>query len=138
MTQDQYIENFLWKRIDTDNYPRRWKYQCVDLFKHYMFNVYGIKLGKVGNANNIYFNRYKPFGKWWKRYSIHEPMKKWDIIITTYGKYWHITIVREDLWNKVLVLEQNGVGGGNWLWVNSIRLKEYNKSFWRWFRRLEV
>lgn len=65
------------------------------------------------------------------------PVKKWDIIVSLNGAYGHVAVVREDRWNNVLVIEQNGKGGGNGLWENAIRLKEYPKRFRAWFRRID-
>jgi len=131
MIHEEYIETMLWKRI---NYDHAYWYQCVDLFKDYMDKVYWVKLGRSWNANQIRYNRYKPFDKRRQRIYWTADLKQWDIIISLYGRYWHIAVVNND-WIKVNVLEQNWVWGWNWLRWNAIRLKQYSKRFWKWVYR---
>lgn len=57
------MENFknrwLGKVVDTDNYPQGWVYQCVDLVKQYLREVFNVPYGAYGDAIN-YWNRTHP------------------------------------------------------------------------------
>lgn len=129
MNYSEFEKMYLGKRIDFDNFPRVGRYQCVDLIKLWLWKIHNWKVWTIWNANQIYYNKYKIFGKDWIR--VNGDYKQWDIIISTKWKYGHIAIVKD--WD--LVLEQNGVGWWTWLWWNAIRLKSYPKTFWRWARR---
>lgn len=127
MKHQEYIDSMLWKRV---NYDRAYWYQCIDLYKDYMDKVYWIKLGRVWNANQVWYNRYRSFDKRRKRIWGTKDLQQWDIIISTRWRYWHIAVVHS-FDNRVQVLEQNGVWWWNWLRWNAIRIKDYSKHFWR-------
>jgi hypothetical protein len=124
----------LWKRIDFD----KWKwYQCIDLFKDYMFKVLGIKIITSGNAKDVRTNKYKVFDNTWQKIPWTKDLMQWDIIVSTKWTYWHIAIVDKVLAVKPYVLEQNWswIRSGNWLWANAIRVQCYEPSFRAGVRR---
>jgi len=125
----------LWKRIDVDGFPKIGKYQCVDLFKFYCDKVYGIRLNKTWNANQIRKNTYRIFSPAWKRLSILVSLRQWDVILSIKWEFWHVAIFdHEENW-LIYVLEQNWVWWGNWLGWNAIRLKGYPRRFFIWVWR---
>lgn len=126
----EYKKKMLWKRVDFDS---AYGYQCVDLIKDYMCSVFGIKVYKSWNANEIRTNKYRIFDKRRKKVVGTSNLIQWDIIVSLKGKYWHIAIV-DDKYN---VLEQNGSwkNSGSWIWANAIRVKQYPLSFWVWVWR---
>lgn len=130
MTHQDFVKKRLWGKI---NYDRAFWYQCTDLWKQYMKELYWKHIGKWWNANQIWHNTYKPFWKWRVRINHTNDLQQWDIIISLRWKYWHIAIVHE--W--FTVLEQNGVWWANGRWWNAIRLKTYNRWFFKWVWRYQ-
>lgn len=108
---NDFKNKWYWRRVDFD-----WKfwYQCIDLFKQYYKEIFGIVLAKVGNANELRSNKYNTFGKWWTRIVGTKDLMQWDIVFSTVWKYWHVGIFdrRVDGDRPVKVLDQN------WSWIN--------------------
>lgn len=123
------------KRIDVDWYPKYGKFQCIDLVRHYLLNIYWWNTWAIWNANQTRTNKFKKFWKDRQRLVGRYHWVEWDIIISLRWRHGHIGIVDHDEWNYVYVLEQNGVGWGKWLWGNTIRVKKYHKSFFAWVWR---
>lgn len=133
----EYKNKMLGKRIDTDNYPRYGRYQCVDLIKDYCNTVLGMKLTKTGNANEIWSNKYGIFWKQRDHAIWTKNLMQWDIIVRGTDTGYHVAIFDRYVNGKVYVLEQNGSGknSGSWTWDNAIRVHGYSPSFWTGVRR---
>lgn len=108
MNYDQFAAEWLGKRVDYDGV---YQYQCVDLIKQYVDELYGIKSGAFGNAIDYWTNVQNPMTQWFNRIAGSNVMKG-DIIILTGGEYGHIGVAtgRSDATN-VEMLEQNGSTG---------------------------
>lgn len=117
------------KKVDYDKWAG---YQCVDLFKQYMDEVLGIKLGKSWSAKQIRKNSYKIFNKTRTQHPGTKDLMQGDIICSYKWKFWHIAIFDHYAWNQAFVLEQNGSGlhSGSWVGSNAIRVHWYALSFW--------
>lgn len=124
-----YKNSVLWTRIDVDWYPRWGKYQCVDLFKHYINKMFWMPIWTVGNANQIRANTFKVFNNTRTRIKWTNNLMQWDVIVRWTRTWYHIAIFDRRVGDKIYVLEQNGVGWGNGRWGNAVRLQAYNPSF---------
>lgn len=121
---DAYKKERLWKFVDVD--LAYWA-QCVDLAKHYVYQVYGTKMWYVGSAKDCSL---ASFG-WSKHWQEFEPwivdMKQGDVVVswpTKTNKHWHIGIVdytdKEGYW----LLEQNTKWGGTKTPWNEIKVRK--------------
>jgi len=131
MNYQQYRDSVIGKRVCRERYG----YQCVWVFKDFVRKVYNWKIGRTWNANQIWYNSYHIFGNDRFRTRDMTNVQPWDVIISVRRWYWHIALVNSDQWDYVEVLEQNGIGGGNGLWANRVRLKRYAKKFFVWVWR---
>lgn len=132
-----WITKLIWKRVDMDNFPKYGKYQCVDLFKHYIFYVLGIRVAKTGNAKEIWINKYRIFDKSRIKMTNCNDLMQWDILVNTRWTYWHIAIFDHYLNWKIYASEQNwsGKNSGSGLWDNAIRIHWYPMTFFNVVRR---
>jgi surface antigen len=143
MNHPQFIEKRLGKNIDYDNV---FGYQCVDLVKQYINDVYAIEPGIFWWSANAGYESGSPFAnspKNFKKYSISDANnvlpRQGDIIFrwpsgsNTYG---HVAVVDILIGStKIKVLEQNGVWWGDGTGANAIRFKDYllkNNVIWRY------
>ncbi len=131
MNHIQFLNTWLNKKVDYDGV---FAYQCVDVVKQYIDQVYDMKAWIFGPSATIWYESGSVFSSnpiaWKKipRSNTNKP-QQWDIIFRWPSKtnaYGHVAIV-DSMINavKVKVIEQNGVWGGNGEWNNVIRLKEY-------------
>lgn len=129
-------KSVLWKRIDVDNFPVKWKYQCVDLVKWYMKFLW-YKIIKTGNADELRINKYWTFDKSREQIKWTKNLMQWDIIVRWTKKGYHVAIFDHKANWRLYVVEQNWswINSGSWLWANSIREKDYPTTFWTWIWR---
>lgn len=125
----------LWWRVDYD-----WAYwfQCVDLFKEYMHRVLWEPQWKVGNANEIRYNKYLCFWDWWYRLEWTGNLMQWDVIVSLQWKNWHIWVVNNmPSKDRISVIEQNWSWSAavNWTNWDEIRVQDYSNSYWAWVWR---
>lgn len=131
MTHAQFIKQRLGKKTDYDG---MYAYQCVDLVKQYMKDVYAQEPGVFWGSAAAWYESGSPFSKnssVWKKTPRAEKIvpSQGDIIFwaaSGTNSYGHVAIVDSmSSASKVKVIEQNGSGGGNGEWANAIRYKEY-------------
>jgi len=141
----RYKREYIWEFVDFDG--KFWN-QCVDLIRHYCKTAFNYTMGRIPllpwddapkakNADQSTF-------PWWIMYPWSEGanMKKWDIGITWWTKYWHIFIVDKVENDWYIILEQNGSGKASWKKIawNEIRLrmcKRWKPPLLRYFRYAE-
>ena len=112
---DEFKDKVLWKRIDTDWFPRKWKYQCVDPIKEYIEFLW-FNITPTWNAID-YAGEWKLWEDFtYTEYNWTNKPDKWDILIywKSFWKYWHIVLVSECIDKEnCKILEQNWA---NWYW----------------------
>lgn len=133
MTHLQYLQDRIWKRID---YDQAFWFQCVDLVRHYMELVHWYKSGTFSGTAFKGFQTWSPFNSNREKKTSGNP-KQWDVIFRWPTKAnwwsWHVAIVDSVKGTNITVIEQNGVGTGNWLWNNAIRISAYPLSWIIWW-----
>ncbi len=140
MTHSEYLQARIGKRIDYDG---AFKYQCVDLVRHYMDLVQGYKSGTFSWSAYKGFMTWSPFDNTWGKKKSGN-LKIWDVIFRWPSKAnWgsgHVAIIDHVAGSILTVIEQNGVGSGNWLWNNAIRLQQYPLKWiiWRYTRAIKI
>ena len=132
MTFTEFKNKWLGKRVD---YDKTDFFQCVDLVKQYLYEVFGIKPGSWGNAIKYWTN------------TAPELLKKFDKIKTTVPKSGDIVVLHpvdnkpehsaghigigtgKSTSTTVEILEQNGsTGSGSGTGGNTIRTRFVPKS----------
>lgn len=91
-----------------------WKYggECVDLIKFYMHDVFGMNPWAIGNANQLWNDKYGILKTFCERIKGSKDMKKGDIIfIDTSSEFDHVGIYVENVAWRVRIFDQ--VGNGN-------------------------
>lgn len=128
---ENFIKKYIWKTIDFD-----WKYwfQCVDLIKVYISEIFWKNYGSIWNAKDYFWNLpEKDFDKIKFTWDL-SVCKKWDIIIWDNSKwawYWHIWIIVNFWKNFLEVLEQNWQNwNGKWKNWDEIRIKKIIDFSW--------
>lgn len=53
MTYKQFKKKYNGKYVDTDNYPKEWKYQCFDLAQKYFTEVLGLPASVLAGCGNV-------------------------------------------------------------------------------------
>lgn|SRR3990167_3760905 len=132
MTYLQFKTKWTGGKTNPDNYAY---FQCVDLILQYLRDCFGVFSGVWGNAID-----------YWNYPATSTPQKvlatkftktkttdcKQGDIVVLYGltgnPYGHIGIADSQTASTVTILEQNGVGGGNGLGNNAIRLRAVSKT----------
>lgn len=139
---DAYKKEWLGKFVDVDCYPKSWVFQCVDLVKHYVNQVYWFRMWYVGSAKDCSMSSFN----WDKRRKEYKPwkedMKQWDVLIsapTKTNKHWHIWIFESSDSEWYVIIEQNWWGKQSWAKIkwNEIRIrhiKRWNPSILKFFR----
>lgn len=137
MTYLEFKQKYLLKSTD---YDKAYWYQCVDLIKTYLSEVFNIKSGALWNAYNIFVNTPKELTKFKK--TVNTPTlvpKAWDIVIFNKSKsnwfYWHIAIVDEGTTVKDLYVIEQNAWSWNWDWKlnNRIYRRKKNRKDVAWF-----
>lgn len=115
------------KRVD---YDKIFGYQCVDLIKQYLHELYGLNPGGWGDAKD-YWEHTNPaiLTKFSKQ---QPPVKPGDIVVVKPTRQFpkgHIGIAVFVTPSTVGLLEQNGgSGSGNGLGTNAIRIRTINNN----------
>lgn len=130
MAYSQFQTKWLGKQVDVD---KAYGYQCVDLVKQYMLELYGIANGAYGNAINYWTNPHKNVLAKFYRVDSKTPQQG-DVVILNGingNVYGHIGIASGN--NTLLtaqIFEQNGsTGNGSGVGGDAIRLRHVPK--WR-------
>lgn len=128
MTLDQFIGKWLGGKTDQDGV---WGYQCVDLIKAYVKEVYPrVTAGAWGDALDYWRDTNHPLLKWYDRVASQSPQRGDIVIFKTYGRTdlagaGHIAIAV----NSDTMLEQNGAtGDGDGMGGDEIRYRTIPKS----------
>jgi len=139
MNHTQFTKKRLWQKTDYDGV---FQYQCVDLIKQYMKDVYAVEPGIFWGSAIIGYQSGSPFINAkdnFKKMTLSDSLPlKGDIIFrwpSGKNNYGHVAIVDEMVnTTKVRVIEQNGVWWWNGTGTNAIRLKEYpiKNTVWRY------
>ena len=114
MTLEEFVKKYNGVKIDFDNYGGA---QCVDLFRQYLKDVYGIKeptgvCGTSGGAKDLYLDYPKmPLEKKYLIRSATKLPKEGDIVIwdsSPTNEFGHVAICLGKLGSSIIVFEQNG------------------------------
>ena len=140
ISHSQFLDRFLRTAQDTDG---GFWYQCIDLAKLYVQEVYWITLGSFGwSARSGWFNKSKTFDKKWKRIEFKPGLvpEQGDVIFYDVGMNGHVAIV--DSANKIdiTVIEQNwATWTGDWKGYNAINLetKRDYKNVYGWYHLIK-
>lgn len=124
MTYPEFESAWLGKRVDTDGYPVGAIYQCVDLIKEYLNQVFSIPYGAFGNAIDYWANTVPAIAAKFDR--VTGTPKQGDIVVingTASNPYGHIGVATGAVTSTTTeILEQNGgTGSGNGTGTNAIR-----------------
>lgn len=98
--------NYFSNQLNTVNgYVTGYKWQCVEFTTRYYWQVYGLKIGGLGNANNWFANA---SGKGLKSYDNGGTVapQAGDVLCSNYGPG-HVSIVREVGSTYIVVVQQN-------------------------------
>lgn len=122
MTYKQFKKKWLGKRVNIDGL---FGYQCADLIKQYMKELYGIPNGAYGDAIKYWTNTHTTVLKKFNKVS-GSKAKQGDIVVLRGGKYGHIGIADGDAGSlTVAILEQNGsTGNGSGVGGDAIRVRK--------------
>lgn len=108
------------------DYDGVFDYQCVDLIKMYLFEVYGIRSGAWGDAIDYANKPHKDFLASFARVSTPQ---QGDIVVFSGGKFGHIGIVNSFTNTDIVTLEQNGAtGDGDGKGGDEIRIRSIPKA----------
>lgn len=125
MSYINFKSRWLGQRTDTDGYPAKAIFQCVDLVKRYMSEEFGVPMGAYGDAVNYWNNTNAQVLTKFKKSSTG---KAGDIVVlkgVNGNKSGHIGIVDHFNGANPVILEQNGsTGNGNGTGGNAIRTRE--------------
>lgn len=127
MTYQQFKDSRLGGRVDYDNV---YAYQCVDLVLQYLKDCYGLNGGIWGNAIDYWNRTSSPILTKFDKLSTKD-CKQGDIVVLNGlpgNPYGHIGICDGQDANNVIILEQNGAGGGSGTGSNAIRTRAVTKS----------
>ena len=129
-------QEWIGKRVDVDNFPLSWPYQCIDLAKQYCKEVLWIPYWKTGSARQMWNNEYKFFDANRTQIVWAKDLMQGDIVFFDFGPDWHVAIMHNIIFNNPQVLEQNWgwKNSWSWIWSNAIRLHTYNPTsvLWVW------
>ena len=103
--------------------------ECVDVIKYLLDLTYGVKPGRIGNANELWDDKYGILkSTWFFRIEGNKDMRKGDIIFLNTGiSFKHVGLFMEEKANTVLVFDQ--VGNGDKVWGElSPAYREWSKS----------
>lgn len=109
MNLQQFIDKHTGKLSDYD-----WRYwaECVDLIKFYMHDVFGMSPWAIGNANQLWHDKYGILKTFCTKIEGSKDMKEWDIIfINTSSEFDHVGIFKEKVATRARIFDQ--VGNGN-------------------------
>ena len=90
-----------------------WKYggECVDLIKFYMHDVFGMNPWAIGNANQLWHDKYGILKTFCERIKGSKDLRKGDIIfIDTSSEFDHVGIYVENVAWRVRIFDQVGNG----------------------------
>lgn len=92
MTYKEFVKKYNGKYVDTDNYPKEWKYQCFDLAQKYFTEVLGLPKSVLAGCGNVCNMVKEPKLSVLLKYfdEVKEP-KQGDVAIW-YGSHNHIAI----------------------------------------------
>ena len=105
---DSFISTYTSKLVDYD-----WKYggECIDLIKFYMHDVFGMNPGAIGNANQLWHDKYGVLKTFCTKIEGSKDLRKGDIIfIDTSSEYDHVWIYIENVAWRVRIFDQVGNG----------------------------
>lgn len=128
ITFDQFVQKYKSspKPIDYDN---AYGGECLDLIKYLFHEVYWVRPWKIGNADQLFVDKYKFLTKqWFTQIKGSKDLQYWDIIfLKTANIYRHVGIFLEDKWLNVEIFDQIGNGdkvGGEL----PPRIRQYKKT----------
>jgi len=135
----EYVKNNIGWKVEYDN--NGYNYQCVDLAKDFVNQVYWESVGSIWNAHENYI---KLSSYWFSSidYNWDNRPKRWDIISfeKNAGNWyaWHVAIclAYDELSKDVYVLEQNWWrNSSTWTWSDAIRIVKRPFSSMLWWAR---
>ena len=91
----------------TNNYDTGMTWQCVEYVDRYYWEVYGKQITEPACDAKYYFTKAGDKGLTPYSNKGSEPPQPGDILVSDYGTYGHVAIVREVTENKVYVIHQN-------------------------------
>lgn len=141
MTYLQFVALRLGKKTDYDNI---YNYQCVDLIKQYLKDVYATESWIFGGKAATWYDTGSPFindSTHRKKIPYVDWLQphQWDIIFwweSSANLYGHVAILHEVINHTTIsVLEQNALWWGTGIWKNAIRIHQYPiKNVIWWYR----
>lgn len=127
MSYQSFKAEWLGRRIDYDHV---YGFQCVDLILQYVYEGYGLASGVWGNAID-YWQRPSPALLTKFDLVASKDCQQGDIVVL-YGMpgnpYGHIGICDTQDAQNVVILEQNGAGGGTGLGRDAVETRSIPKS----------
>lgn len=129
ITIDEYKAEWLWKRVNYENFWWKVDYQCVEFVKHFVQLVHWVKLWSFSGSALKWRTSWSPF--LWLPY-IRVRYVKWAfpprgaVIFfdkTAKNPYGHVAIAGESSSDVLYVMEQNWwAGTGTWIGTDAIRV----------------
>jgi len=125
MTYKKFKAKWLGKRVDIDGL---FGFQCADLIKQYMKELYKTPNGSYGDAIKYWTNTHSAVLKNFTRVS-GSKAKQGDIVVLRGGKYGHIGIADGNAGLlTIAILEQNGAtGNGSGIGGDAIRVRKISR-----------
>jgi len=147
MNYNIFKSKYLWKRVDYDWFPSWWQYQCVDLIRQYIKEMWWQQPSPLWNnwckyfaLNPYYYFNPEKFER--VKNTISNKPEQWDIVIFSKPiSTGHIALVDSANYLSLKVLEQNAWSGdGSWLGTNAIKLWTYSyyNVMWRFKKRTRM
>lgn len=139
---NEFKKKYLGKRVD---YDLSYWYQCVDLAKQYVKEIYKIALWSFGwDAYTWFLNKSNTFNLDLFDKIIYSPWmspQPWDIVFfnrtSSNGNCWHVWISWQSSPDKLVILEQNYTLKNIWTWLWDAAITERTRSYKDvsgWFR----
>lgn len=133
LTLDEFLD-----KIPTDkpqDYDGAFGGECIDLIKFLLDWVYWLKPGRIGNANELFEDKYKVLSNLFKQIHGSMDLLRWDIIFLNTGiSFQHVGIFLRDLGDSVEIFDQvwnwDKVG-----WEIPPWIRKWPKSIVRWVWR---
>jgi len=139
MTYQAFIQKYMGERVDVDHYPSSNPYQCVDLVKAYVKEVYGIPYGSFGDAINYWTSTHPAILKKFTKVSRFSAPRRGDIVVFGYGRLGHVALVDGSSALRVSIVEQNGgMGRGYGVGTDVVRFASRSKAGVRGYLRPKV
>lgn len=126
LTLDQFLQKI--PRDKPQDYDGAFWGECIDLIKFYLDWCFWMKPGRIGNANELWIDKFNVLSDLFYQIEWISDLQRWDIIfLNTWISFQHVWIYTSDMWDKVQIFDQvwNGDKVG---WERAPAYRMYKKS----------